>query len=186
MMNHGCAFLLALAIGTGCGSTPEQADSPLSSSAESLLFGGERCSSDRECSSGSCSYGICNGFLMVATDSYRGSMAGGILKAAADPARLKEVTRLLSITLGDFESDPFLRARAADACGLLPVEQARPLLIGHLEDREAPVRFFAARSLHRLGQASGTRVLRSFQSHPSQAVRMLADLELDGSPPPDL
>lgn len=149
-------------------------------SAEGLLFGGQRCTDNRDCGTRSCSYGMCNGFLMVPTDIHRSAMAPGIRKAAENPSIRKEMVELLSLTLGDLASDPYLRGRAADACSLLPASLAVPLVTPHLEDPEAPVRFHAARSLHRLGDPRGTRALRAFLEHPSEAVSALARLELQG------
>jgi len=175
----GMGLIGAFAVSMGCRGGQE--DGPTVVTAEGLLFGGERCWRNRDCGTDSCSYGLCNGFLMVPTDLHRSAMSSGIRKAAEDPATLKDLVEVLSLTLGDMASDPYLRGRAADACSLLPKRQGVPLLITHLEDPEAPVRFHAARSLHRLGDSRGTRSLRLFLDHPSEAVRALARLDLQGA-----
>ncbi|NOZ00967.1 MAG: HEAT repeat domain-containing protein [Deltaproteobacteria bacterium] len=170
-----CVFL-ALTMWLACG-RPDESAKTGSLNAESVLFGGDRCSADEECASGSCSFGMCNGFLMSPTDAMRAEMAPKVRRVARDPRHRDELVNMLAITLKDKETDPYLRGRAADACALLPSEIAIPMLVPYLEAAAVPVRFFAARSLHRLGDARGTKALRTFLEHPSQAVRMMARQE---------
>lgn len=142
--------------------------------AESLLFGGERCRADSECAAGRCSLGMCVGFLMNSVEAVRIAQHERLRQAARDPDLRLGMVEVLGQVLRDADGDPFLRARAAHALSAMPAQVAGPILGERLEDPEEPVRFQAARSLHRLGDLRGTEALRAFLEHDSPAVRALA------------
>lgn len=152
--------------------------------AESLLFGGEKCRADSECAAGRCSLGMCVGFLMNSVEAVRVAQHDRLRRAARDPGLRSRMVEVLGQVLGDADGDPFLRARAAHALSALPAADARPLLGDRLGDPEEPVRFQAARSLHRLGDPRGTEALRAFLGHDSPAVRALARHALEQERPP--
>ncbi len=147
--------------------------------AESLLFGGEACRADSECAAGRCSLGMCVGFLMNSVEAVRVAQHDRLGRAARGPGLRARMVEVLGQVLGDADGDPFLRARAAHALSALRAADARPLLGGRLGDPEEPVRFQAARSLHRLGDPRGTEALRAFLEHDSPAVRALARYALE-------
>jgi HEAT repeat protein len=123
--------------------------------------------------------GMCIGYLAGSTERVRGRMAPGLVGAARDPAVSRELTDSLILVLQDAGSDPYHRARAADALRHVRCEDCPRSLAGVLEDPQEPVRFFAARSLHHLGDARGTRALEVFSQHSSEAVRALARMALE-------
>lgn len=142
--------------------------------AEGLLFGGQSCRKDTECATGVCSLGMCAGYLMASHELARETMAPAFKAAGADPVTSRALLEAAASVLSDPENDRFLRSRAADAIGLLGPAVAVPALAPFLEDQDEPVRFFAARALHRNGDPRGTAVLRAFLHHPAKAVRALA------------
>ncbi|MBM4395202.1 MAG: HEAT repeat domain-containing protein [Deltaproteobacteria bacterium] len=171
------ALVLVLAF-AAC--TPSPPSPAASSSPDSLLLGGETCRTGAECATGSCSLGMCAGYLMGSTELAREVMAPAVRAVASDPAVAAGLLALAGEVLADADNDRFVRARAADALSLLPAATAVPLLAPFLADPEEPVRFFAARALHRAGDARGTEALRGFLDHPSRAVRTMAAEAVQG------
>jgi HEAT repeat protein len=149
------------------------APSPVPSTvdADSLVFGGSKCRSGADCPIGVCSIGMCMGYLTLGTPIQREAVADRLREAGRDPALGPGLAGTLSGILAEPEADAFLRARAAEALGLLG--QAR-LLGAYLEDPDEPVRFAAARALHEAGDDRGTRMLEGFLTHEAPAVRELA------------
>ncbi len=157
-------------------------NAPLAVTAESLLFGGEPCGADADCPGGRCSLGMCVGFLMNSVEAVRIAQHERLRQAARDPILRARLVAVLAQVIGDAQGDPFLRARAAHALSAIPAAEAAPVLDRRLADPEEPVRFQAARSLHRLGDPRGTERLRGFLEHGSAAVRALARYALDQEP----
>lgn len=87
----------------------------------------------------------------------------------------------LAAVLDDDATSRVVHARAADALGYLGGPRARDLLLPRLGDPSEIVRFYAARSLHRLGHPEGTPVLEAFRDHRAEGVRMLAGMALEGA-----
>lgn len=151
--------------------------------AESLLFGGERCRADSECAAGRCSLGMCVGFLMNSIEAVRIAQHERLRRAARDPTLRPRMVEVLGQVLRDADGDPFLRARAAHALSAMPAAEAGPILGERLGDPQGPVRLQAARSLHRLGDPRGTEALRTFLEHDLPAVRALARYALEQESP---
>lgn len=147
--------------------------------ADSLLFGLERCRMDAECSSGVCSIGMCLGFLTVSTEVQRARI--GTRLAISDPAVREGLVEALAVVLEDDATSRVVHARAADALAYLGGGRARDLLRPRVADPSEIVRFYAARSLHRLGQPEGTLALEKFRHHRAEGVRMLAVMALQGA-----
>lgn len=143
--------------------------------AESLVYGVQRCRTGTECPTGTCSFGTCQGYLTASSEVARDALAGPFRSAvAASPVLALEVAATLTETVSSTGSDPYIRGRAADAFRLLAPEFGRAVLPQFLEDPDEPVRFFAARALTRLGDPAGEPVLRAFLDHRSPSVRELA------------
>lgn len=160
-------------VAAGCGRASEPP--PPVPSAEGLLYGVQRCRSGSECASGACSLGTCQGYLTAPTEISRERLAAPLrAAAAADPALARELAGTLTDVLADRGSDAFIRGRAADAFRHLPPDLGREVLSRFLQDPEEPVRFFAARALHALGDPAGDAALRPFLDHRSGNVRELA------------
>jgi hypothetical protein len=170
------AFLAAVSC-RGSPGEPATATDPVVVS-ESVLFGGGHCRTDRDCGSGVCSVGLCFGYLMASIDATRDAMAPRMRAAVADPATRAAMLASLLNPLGDTAADAYLRSRAADALKFFPAETAAPILAGLLGDGDEPVRFFAARALHVLGDRRGAEALEPFRTHASDAVRQLAETAL--------
>jgi len=167
------AAVLAGLVLAGCPAPAEVSHPPVG--AESLLYGVQRCRRGAECATGLCSLGTCQGYLTSTTEISRDAVAGPLREAAAgDPDLAREIVGILSDVLAETDSDAFIRARAADAFQHLPPGWGRAALPKYLADSDDPVRFFAARALHVLGDPSGDPVLRSFLDHRSADVRQLA------------
>lgn len=180
-------FLLALGVTAACRGQSEAPPPPVDPvvASESVLFGGGHCRTDRDCGSGVCSVGLCFGYLMASVDATRDAMAPRMRSAVADPATRAAMLASLLNPLQDPAADAFLRSRAADALKFFPAASAVPILAGILDDGDEPVRFFAARALHCLGDPRGAEALSPFRTHASDAVRQLADTALaTGAPRP--
>lgn len=170
------AVVLAVAV-AGCVPDAHRPAAAPPPDVDGLLFGMARCRVSEECSTGVCSMGMCVGFLMVSTDLERARI-GGVLSGTGAPLR-NDLIEALAGVVGEFETSGVVRARAADALGYLGGDRALRVLSARLDDPIAPVRFFAARSLHRMGDPDGTRVLETFRDHPAEAVRALVAAALD-------
>jgi len=118
---------------------------------------------------------------MTATDARRMVMLENLREAARDRDTLDGLVRALSFTLADVESDPFLRSRAADAASALPRRYVAPMVADYLDDDMQSVRFFTARTLHRMGDQRGTDALKDFLEHRSESVRDMAARALDSA-----
>ena len=167
------AVLAACAGGAGQGG-----EVPTSRSAGGVLIGGGRCQVATACESGVCSLGHCLGYLMASSDASREEIGPAVTEAAKDSATADTMAQTAIEVLGDTVTDRFARARAADLYRWLPAGKGVAELPRFLDDPDEAVRFFVARSLHRLGDARGTPVVRGFESHRSEAVRELARLAL--------
>jgi HEAT repeat protein len=148
---------------------------------EGFLFGGERCKAAADCATGTCSLGICLGFLTTSTDLGRDRAGAALARGARDAALADGLDREAGEVLGARDADRFVRSRAADAYRFLPPALGLARLPAFLDDPEDPVAFFVARALHALGDARGTERLRTFLDHPSEAVRALAREALGGA-----
>jgi hypothetical protein len=143
--------------------------------AEALLIGGGKCRSAGECASGACSVGRCIGYLAAATEQARDAIAPRVEAAAGDAVAAAGLVALATSILADRDGDRFVRARAADVLRRLPPATGLAVLPSLLDDPDEPMRFFAARALHALGDRRGTEALKPFLHHSSEAVRRLAE-----------
>lgn len=174
------AFLLAFAV-TSCSKSDVGVSAVNVYTAEALLIGGNHCKTSDECASGYCSLNICVGYLAASTEVARSTIAKKIVEASKDTTMAARMVSLSASVLADNTGDRFVRGRAADIFRFLPPGAGLAILPSILEDPEEPIRFFASRALHVLGDSRGTRVLEAFIRHPSEAVRMLAKQAIEGT-----
>lgn len=175
------AAALILAAVAGCAGRTGPLPAAAAPDVDGLLFGLDRCRADVDCPSGTCSVGMCVGYLTVSTELARERIAPR-LAGASGALRAGLVDAALAV-LEDPATSATVRGRAADALGVLGGSKALAALRGAVVDPSEPVRFFAARALHRQGDPAGTAVLREFAGHRAEAVRALASGAADPADP---
>ena len=143
---------------------------------DSLLFGLEKCQENSDCQTNMCSMGMCLGFLTVSSDLQRAEIGAVFGKAA--PRVRERLIDALAVVLEDGDTSSVIRARAADGLGYLGGDRVEQMLQPALVEHSEIIRFFAARSLHALGNSVGTETLLTFKDHESEAVRILTELAL--------
>jgi hypothetical protein len=166
------AALLILATVAGCVGRSGTLPAAAAPDVDGLLFGLDRCRADVDCPSGTCSVGMCVGYLTVSTELARERIAPRL--AGASGALREGLVDAARTVLEDPATSATVRGRAADALGVLGGSLATAALRNAVADPSEPVRFFAARALHRQGDAGGTRALREFAAHRAEAIRALA------------
>lgn len=144
-------------------------------SVEHLLFGGKGCKTDEDCESNNCSMGICLGLLMTAVEVKREKVVERLRIAIEDDEVRRDAFLALTSILSDEGNDVFLKCRALHGLSVFPKEMVLPILRKFTESAEPSLKFYSLRSLAFMCEQSGFEGLKTFVSHPSPAVRQLAE-----------
>jgi HEAT repeat protein len=115
---------------------------------------------------------------MTAVEVKREKVVERLRTAIEDEDVRREAFLALASVISSEGNDVFLRCRAAHALSVFPRDMAVSVLVGLTRSEESALRFYGSRSLAYLCEQGGFETLKTFLSHPSPAVRQLAETAL--------